>query len=141
MKKKKLIKLPKLLAETQKIVNASIRKRDGLCLRCKENDKIVTTNLNAHHFCVAQGSSSLLRFEPRNLMTLCVGCHRFWYHPAADVVKTLELKHIAIKNGICTEEDIEEMISRRHETKKWTRYELEEIKEKYTDTTQIITNH
>lgn len=124
MKKKKLKPLNKVLKETQELVNKSIRERDGKCLRCGK-----TEHLQAHHFCIRQGSSSLFRFDHRNIITLDVGCHLFWYHKDNDLMKSLELKHIAIKNGICTEEDIEEMISRRHETKKWNRGELEEIKE------------
>jgi hypothetical protein len=127
MKKKKLKPLNKVLKETQVLFNKSIRERDGKCLRCGK-----TEHLQAHHHCIRQGSSSLHRFDPRNCMTLCVGCHLYWYHKDGDLMKSLELKHIAIKNGICTEQDIEEMISNRHEIKRWSRVDLEELKESLT---------
>jgi len=123
-KKKKLKPLNKVLEETQVLVNRSIRERDGKCLRCGK-----TAHLQSHHHIIRQGSSSLFRFDRRNLMTLCVGCHLYWYHKDGDLMKSLELKNIAIKNGICDEYDIEDILSRRHEMKKWTRYELELIQE------------
>jgi len=127
MKKKKLKPLPKLLKETQALVNKSIRERDKRCLRCGNDG-----SNQAHHFILAQGSSSLYRFDPRNLITLCYGCHIHWLHANPTIDRIDEIRSIALSKGICTEEDIAELISNKGQIKKWTRYELEELKENLT---------
>ena len=123
MKKKKT--LPKVLKETQALVNKLARERDGKCMRCGN-----TSTLQAHHFIVAQGSSSLHRFELSNLISLCYGCHIHWLHANPTIDRIDEIREIALKSKICTKEDIAKIISGKGQSKKWTRYELEELQDK-----------
>lgn len=69
--KSKLIKL--LDAEAKAVVNT----RDGnRCLRCGRGKPEVQIHW-AHVFSCSTHS---IRWDPENAMTLCSGCHRFWWH-------------------------------------------------------------
>lgn len=127
-KKKKLITLPKLLKETQSIVNARARKRDGCCLWCKEMGKHTDKSLQAHHYIVAQGSCSKERFNEKNLITLCYGHHIHGIHKNPTIDNIDMIKRIALKNGIVSEKEMEKIIKSRGSIKKWTREELENIR-------------
>jgi len=123
IKKKSLKPLPKLLRETQVLVNKQARDRDKKCLRCGNE-----TSLQAHHYILAQGSSSKHRFNLENLITLCYGCHIHYVHKHCTVQVIDEIRQIALNNKITTPERLEE-IKLDRESKKWLRYELEEFKE------------
>lgn len=80
------------------------RLRDKRCLMCG-----ATENLQAHHFIVTKGSSTKHRWDLRNLVSLCYPCHIHKVHSTASLKWIGILKKAAIINGICTEQDIEEI--------------------------------
>ena len=81
-----------------------VRLRDRRCMICGE-----TENLQAHHFIVTKGASTKHRWDLRNLISLCYPCHIHKVHSTASLKWIGLLKKSAIFNGICTEEDIEEI--------------------------------
>jgi len=112
--------LPKLLEETQKIFNSYIRKRDdGLpCISCGKHRE----NYDAGHYVPVKGGS-FLRFNEYNVNKECKYCNGF------DQFHLIGYKRNLIdKIGL---EMVEWLEEHRHDLKKWTRQELEEIKKKY----------
>jgi predicted restriction endonuclease len=107
-KKAKAKAKTKSIAQLRKIADnlASevVRKRDGRCLLCGK-----TGNLQAHHFIITKGASTKHRWDLRNLISLCYPCHIHKVHSTASLKWVLMLKKSAILNGICTEQDIEEI--------------------------------
>lgn len=51
-----------------------IRKRDGRCLHCGRSD----STLQCSH--IAGRKSLAGRWNEKNAITLCTGCHLFWWH-------------------------------------------------------------
>ena len=86
------------------LVSQVTRLRDKRCLMCG-----ATENLQAHHFIVTKGSSTKHRWDLHNLLTLCYSCHIHKVHSTASLKWIGILKKAAIINGICTEQDIEEI--------------------------------
>lgn len=65
----------KMKQQLDLLVKAYVHVRDGhKCLRCGK-----TKPLQAAHI-FSKGKHQRLRFDPLNLLTLCVGCHIFWAH-------------------------------------------------------------
>ncbi len=106
-----------LKKSVQRVVNAYVRKRDAdlPCISCQRPCE----GGEAGHF-IAQGSSGHLRYNLSNIHKQCGQCNR-WKHG-----NLLEYRiHLIDKIG----SDMVEWLERnRHETHKWTREELEEIK-------------
>lgn len=59
------------LSEADNGISLYIRKRDGKCLRCGSSE-----NLTCSHYHGRLISST--RFDPKNLITLCIFCHTEW---------------------------------------------------------------
>lgn len=97
------------------------RLRDKRCLMCG-----ATEGLQAHHFIVTKGASTKHRWDLRNLISLCYPCHIHKVHSTASLKWVGLLKKSAILNGICTEQDIEE-ISNDIEPMRLTKGLLENI--------------
>ncbi len=123
----KLVPLPKLLKKVQQVVNAKVRARDGCCLICKHNGIKTTKGLQAHHYILAQGESSLHRFNLKNLITLCYGHHIHGVHKNPTISSLRLVEQLAIENGIVTKEEIDQIINSKGEPHRWTRIELEGI--------------
>lgn len=102
--KAKVKSISQLRKEADKLASEVVRKRDGRCLMCG-----ATENLQAHHFIVTKGSSTKHRWDLHNLLTLCYSCHIHKVHSTASLKWLGILKKAAIINGICTEQDIEEI--------------------------------
>lgn len=117
---KKLIPVPKLLKKAEKIFNAWIRKRDELepCIACGKHCE----DYDAGHY-VPVSKSSFLRFEEWNCNKECKGCNAFDSFHLIGYRKNL-IKKIGLAG-------VEWLEQRRHQVKKWTREELNEIIEKY----------
>lgn len=117
---KKQITLPKLKRKAQTVFNTWIRKRDKdlPCISCKK-----ARVSHAGHY-IAQGSSSLLRFNEKNVNGQCVGCNTFKHGNLLEYRMGLVERY-----GLNV---VKELESKRHEIKKWKRWELEEIIEKYS---------
>lgn len=102
--KAKVKSISQLRKEADKLASEVVRKRDGRCLMCG-----TTENLQAHHFIVTKGASTKHRWDLRNLISLCYPCHIHKVHSTASLKWVGLLKKSAIINGICTEQDIEEI--------------------------------
>ncbi len=118
-KRKKLQPLPKLLKKTQTIFNAWIRNRDKHdgCISCNGSVE------NAGHYWL-QGSYSNLRFNEDNTNGQCIRCNKFNSGNLAEYEVRLR-KKIGNKRFKWLEDN------RRNE-KKWNRFELEELIERYS---------
>lgn len=102
--KAKVKSIAQLRKEADKLASEVVRKRDGRCLMCG-----ATEGLQAHHFIVTKGASTKHRWDLRNLISLCYPCHIHKVHSTASLKWIGILKKSAIINGICTEQDIEEI--------------------------------
>lgn len=102
--KAKAKSISQLMKEADKLASEVVRKRDGRCLMCG-----TTENLQVHHFIVTKGASTKHRWDLHNLLTLCYCCHIHKVHSTASLKWLGILKKAAIINGICTEQDIEEI--------------------------------
>lgn len=112
-------KLSDLKKKVQREVNAYVRLRDtnDPCISCQKF--VAMANADAGHF-IAQGSSGALRFDLKNIHKQCDGCNRYKHG------NLIEYRiHLVEKIGL---EKVEELEARRHESKKWTREELEAIR-------------
>jgi 5-methylcytosine-specific restriction endonuclease McrA len=68
----------KQVSELDQLLRAYVLERDGhACVRCAAVEGKAT--LQSAHV-RSKGKGKRIRFEPDNLMTLCVGCHIFWWH-------------------------------------------------------------
>lgn len=119
MRKKK--SLSGLLKQAQEVFNKWIREvrdKDELCISCgKHHDKY-----DAGHY-VSQGSSSFLRFHEWNVSKEGSYCNAFdKFHLVG------YRKNLIAKIGL---ENVEWLEDNRHQVKRWTRGELEEIIKKY----------
>lgn len=100
----------------QRKVNAYIRERDKdkPCISCNKMYELK----DAGHF-VAQGSSGALRYHLDNLSGQCQSCNRFNHGNLIEYRISL-VKRIGI-------ERVEYLEDHRHDIKKWTKEELNEI--------------
>ena len=57
------------------LVKQYVHSRDGYkCLKCGKGERLQA----AHIF--PKGRYQRLRFDPLNILSLCVGCHLYWQH-------------------------------------------------------------
>ncbi len=111
--------IAQLKASVQRVVNAYVRKRDAddPCISCQKRCE----SGEAGHF-IAQGASGYLRYNLDNLRKQCGSCNR-WKHG-----NLLEYRiHLVEKIG---KDRVEWMENNRNIVKKWTREELEEIRQR-----------
>lgn len=125
-------KLSLLKKKVQREVNAYVRLRDtnDPCISCQKF--VMMANVDAGHY-ISQGSSGALRYELENINKQCDACNRYKHG------NLIEYRiHLIEKIGL---ESVEYLEAHRHDTKKWTREELEairaDIKQK---TAELITN-
>ena len=118
--KTSLIPIPKLLQKAQRTFNAKIRQRDKEkgCISCGAE---VT---EAGHY-YSQGHHSALRFSEVNTNGQCTRCNCF-----------LHGNLIHYRNGLISrygqkELDLLDSIGTRNPIKRWTRFELDLIIQKY----------
>lgn len=111
--------LPELKKTAQKYFNAFIRRRDASrgCISC-----VKTKIDHAGHY-MAQGSSGALRFDEDNVHGQCSGCNVFKHG------NLIEYRINLIKK--IGEERVDALEFHRHDVKKWTREELQEIIDRY----------
>lgn len=129
-KRVKLIELPKLVKQTQEVFNRYIRLRDAgkPCISCGGYH-----TLQAGHY-IAVGQSSYLRFNENNAAGQCGGCNGPKY--GNPIPYRIELRK---RIGDLALEQLERdfLENKRH---KWTRADLEGIKEKYLQKIQELEN-
>lgn len=119
MKVKIVKSLSELKKSAQKHFNAYIRLRDKDlgCISCVKYGVD-----HAGHY-IAQGSSGVLRFNEDNVNGQCRNCN-VWLHG-----NLIEYRiNLVEKIGMERVKDLENI---RHQTKKWTREELEAIRSNY----------
>lgn len=82
--------------------------------------------LQAHHWIIARGKSLKYRFDPRNGIALCYGCHIHQVHtnPTVDIINGV--RESALSNHIVTLDDIEEIVNSSRSVNKITTVELQE---------------
>lgn len=113
--------IPKLTAKAQKVFNAYIRERDSkdgffTCISCFRN--MPTDQMDAGHYVPVKGGS-FLRFNELNVHGECKRCNGF------DEFHLIGYrKHLIMKIG---SDAVNWLESNRHQVKKWTRTELNEI--------------
>jgi len=121
VKKENLQTVQELMKLTQIIFNKWIRERDKgqPCISCGNTKP---KKVNAGHF-VASGKSKFLTFNEDNVHLQCEYCNTHLHGNLIDY-------RINLINKIGLER-VEWLEANRHETKKYTREELKEIKKKY----------
>lgn len=129
VKKKKVNKRKKLLEELDRTWSLYVRKRDGRCLLCGGFEGEIP-KLQAHHWVVSRGRSLKYRFDPRNGVALCYGCHIHQIHTNPTVDMLNKLKERAVASGVANDDDIQEILSRSVITEHISIPELESLLDK-----------
>ena len=112
----------KLIEKADKLWSQCVRTRDKECVLCQSKNA-----LQAHHYILTRNQSSQYRFDLRNGVTLCYGCHIHGVHSNPSVYLLDRLKNICIERGIASQEDINEIIANKNEVCKRGVSELENI--------------
>jgi hypothetical protein len=73
--------LPKLKKKADKVWSMLVRKRDGRCMLCGSGS---FKTVAAHHWIVSKHRSNAARWDIRNGIALCYGCHIHQTHKNAD---------------------------------------------------------
>ena len=120
--KKKPTNLKKLIKKADSLWSKCIRTRDGQCVLCGSKNA-----LQAHHWIVTRNQSNKYKFDLRNGVTLCYGCHIHGVHRNPSVYLLDRLKRVCLFRGIASQEDINEITANRHEIHKRGVGEMENI--------------
>lgn len=120
--KKKSTNLKKLIQKADSLWSQCIRTRDGECILCGNKN-----SLQAHHWIVTRNQSNKYKYDLRNGVTLCYGCHIHGVHSNPSVYLLDRLKTLCIARKIATQEDINEIVANRHEVHQRRVGEMENI--------------
>jgi hypothetical protein len=120
--KKKPTNLKKLIKKADSLWSLCVRNRDGECVLCGSKNA-----LQAHHWIVTRNQSNKYKYDLRNGVTLCYGCHIHGVHRNPSVYLLDRLKTVCIARRIATQEDINEITANRHEVHKRGVGEMENI--------------
>lgn len=120
--KKKPTNLKKLIKKADSLWSKCVRTRDGQCILCGSK-----SSLQAHHFIVTRNQSNKYKYDLRNGVTLCYGCHIHGVHKNPSVYLLDRLKTLCIAHGIASQEDINEITANRHDIHKRGVGEMENI--------------
>ena len=103
----------KLIEKLDDLWSKRVRERDNKCILCGKYIGEVKS-LQAHHWILTRKQSAKYRWDIRNGVSLCYGCHIHQVHtnPSAELIRRLE--SLCIANGIATKEEVEEIINDRH---------------------------
>lgn len=112
----------KLIKKADELWSKCVRTRDGECVLCGSKNA-----LQAHHWIVTRGQSTTYRYDLRNGVTLCYGCHIHGVHSNPSVYLLDRLKTLCIARKIATQEDINEMVANKNEICKRGVGDLENI--------------
>lgn len=122
MKRKTPNKLRQLDKKADALWSKCVRARDKRCVLCGSDSA-----LQAHHWILTRNQSSKYKFDLRNGVTLCYGCHIHGVHKNPSVYLLNRLKEACILRGIATKEDINEIIANKNEIHKRNLLELDNI--------------
>ena len=120
--RKKVTNLKKLIKKADSLWSQCIRTRDRECVLCGNKN-----SLQAHHWIVTRNQSNKYKYDLRNGVTLCYGCHIHGVHSNPSVYLLDRLKTLCIAKRIATQEDINEITANRHELHKRGVGEMENI--------------
>ena len=98
----------KLLKTLDELCSKYVRTRDNKCILCGGHVGEIN-KLQSHHWLVSRARSTKYRFDERNLVSLCYGCHILKIHHNPTLVLLENLKNRALMNKIVTPEDIDEI--------------------------------
>lgn len=119
----------KLKDELDRYWSLYIRKRDNKCILCGGYEGEIG-RLQAHHWIVSRGDSLRYKFDVRNGVALCYGCHIHRIHTNPTVSLISKLKSKAIAAGIASEQEVEEIIEKARGVSKIGIGELREMLDK-----------
>ena len=119
---KKLSNMKRLIKKADSLWSQCVRSRDGQCVLCGSKNA-----LQAHHWIVTRNQSNKYKYDLRNGVTLCYGCHIHGVHKNPSVYLLDRLKTLCIAYGIASQEDINEITANRHEVHKRGVGEMEDI--------------
>ena len=122
MARKTQNELKKLDKKADALWSQCIRARDKECVLCGRK-----TALQAHHWILSRAQSSRYKFDLRNGVTLCYGCHIHGIHSRPSLYLMNRLKEACLTRGIVTKEDINEIIANKNEVHKRNLLELDNI--------------
>ena len=114
----------KLLKTLDELCSKYVRMRDNKCILCGGYVGDIK-KLQSHHWAVSRARSLKYRFDERNLVSLCYGCHILKIHHNPSLLLLDELKNRVLLNGIATQEDIEEIKASSNIPYKMTITEIE----------------
>lgn len=120
--KKKTTNLKKLIKKADSLWSLCIRSRDQECVLCHSK-----SSLQAHHWIVTRNQSNKYKYDLRNGVTLCYGCHIHGVHRNPSVYLLDRLKTVCVARGIASQEDINEITANKHELHKRGVGEMENI--------------
>lgn len=98
----------KLLKTLDELCSKYVRTRDNKCILCGGHVGEIN-KLQSHHWVVSRARSTKYRFDERNLVSLCYGCHILKIHHNPTLALLEQLKSRALMKGIVTIDDIEEI--------------------------------
>lgn len=98
----------KLLKTLDELCSKYVRIRDNKCILCGGYVGEIN-KLQSHHWIVSRARSLKYRFDERNLVSLCFGCHILKIHHNPSLLLLDELRNRVILNNIATNDDIEEI--------------------------------
>lgn len=120
--KKKQSNLKRLIKKADALWSLCVRSRDGQCVLCGSKNA-----LQAHHWIVTRNQSNKYKFDLRNGVSLCYGCHIHGVHKNPSVYLLERLKQVCLFRGIASQEDINEITANKHEVHKRGIGEMENI--------------
>lgn len=102
----------KLNQRADLLVKQLVHERDGnKCVKCGKSERIQAAHI------LSKGRYQRLRFEPLNILTLCVGCHLFGAHKdPVDFARWLESKYpgrydqLQVLAAVARKVDVKELI-------------------------------
>lgn len=103
--KQKLTPLPQFKKKLDKLWSEKVRERDGKCVICGKSGK----GLQAHHYIKAKSRSVKYRWDLRNGVTLCYGCHMYIVHMTASFEAINKLVEYALNKEILTSAELVEI--------------------------------
>jgi hypothetical protein len=103
--KAKLKAISKIKKELDSLWSAKVRERDGKCVLCGKVGK----GVQAHHYIKTKARSLKYRWDIRNGITLCYGCHMYGVHKTASFEAVSGLVEYAVRNGILRATEVAEI--------------------------------
>ena len=99
----------KLIKKLDELWSKKVRERDNKCILC---GKYIgqPEKLQAHHWIITRARSLKYRWDLRNGVSLCYGCHicQVHHNPSVDLMN--RLYNLAILNKVATINEVDEIL-------------------------------